>query len=98
MLKYYGKNPTSHNGTAEPLFRIPVGQIRDADWVEALDEQSQGQTCMLGKVDLINRIEKEQKKTNHCFEVHLKAEYESLHLLNSVNGSLVKQVRQQQNP
>ncbi len=49
---------------------------------------------MIGKVDIINQIEKGKivNKT-YCFEVILKGDYESLHMLSSVTGSLVKKSR-----
>ena len=45
----------------------------------------------LGKDDLINKISKVRaKEQTYCFEVQLRSDYESLHMLNNVNDVLTK--------
>ena len=91
MLKYYARGLAFQgNSVVEPLFRIPLNQIESAFWVEVPDERPASQ--LIGKDNLINKItEEQQTRRPHCFEVKLKADYESLHLLNNVAGAIAKQ-------
>ena len=89
MLLYYSKSKRVCP-KGEPLMRIPLDQIESVQWVNLPDQDTLNQNALLGTVDLLNTILKEQDRKLYCFEVKLRSEYEDLYLLNSINESLVK--------
>ena len=93
MLEYYQRKPMMQDLKGmNSLFTIPVSQIDRAIPIEVDTKESETPSSKaLGKDDLINKISKvKAKQHTYCFEIKLKSDYESLHMLKNVNNALNK--------